>query len=374
VSGWAVFSFSAAIALERFHDVQILYIGLSGFVFLVYPVTSLFVVGTGASWGEDSLDPKRVRVVIFKTLLVLTVAAVAFAVLQMATQSTIIELSNRHNVSKFVDADMLGTFRPPSFFVSSLDFGLLCLLCFALSLAYISRSRIGGCIGLVVSLAGIVMSQTRNIYLSASFVVLSFLALRHWRSKATRGWFATILPLVWAAVALSILVMVGVKGFNGEGLGSADMYDLNSTWARVSNWLTAIKWLFGPASLLDKLFGIGIVQAGQASDYGSLYPARSRDLFIDNTSMSLLLYQGLIGLFLFWTCAYVFWRMLLKRVLHSNDWFSLGIASFAAVYISCGMFNILSYGTWAGMELFCVLVCVRLKMASDHQPEAVFAS
>jgi O-antigen ligase len=147
-----------------------------------------------------------------------------------------------------------------------------------------------------------------------------------------------------------------VWGFLQSGLQkSGDLADASSTWARVSGWQRAWETLVQSGTAFDLFFGYGITQAGHASDYRSLYPARGDGLFIDNTFVNIFLLQGLLGLLCFLAIWCWIWRRLLRKTFGESDPLTVGVTAFFSAFLAAGVFNILN-GQWWGITLSLVLV------------------
>lgn len=348
---WIGFSVASALLLFRFDYGSPFYVALGIYSFLFYPLTiCLSLLGASASGGDENVLDS-----FFNISGVVLCPMVLFGLAQWIMHSTLIDVTNSENVSKFVLAEMLGSFRPPSVFTSSFDFGMFCALWLNISAAYFlsKRRRAFAVLCSVVALCGISISQTRNVFFTTACSML-FLLFFWWKGRfgKLRG-FVSRLPIAYVAGAIALLIY-GARSFLATGLAGdpESLADSSTVWARFSALLFAYAEIIQPGSVLDFWIGYGLLQRGPATSLSDLYPAITSDLTIDNTYLSLLLFQGLIGMLLFLMLCLAIWRYLYATSCRRRHPFVIGLTSFVSVYWAAGIFNIMNTGWWAGLILF----------------------
>jgi hypothetical protein len=350
--GSIFYSILSALLLLRFSDVVPAYVALILYTLLFYPTTALLMLGCARVDGSASVSPPVPRWIPWASAFV-----VLFGWVQFAVRDPLLTVTNSENVSKLVESSLLGTFRPPSVFESSFQFGIFSLLVFCLAAAHgLSRKgRRGPWVLAALGLSGVFLSQTRNVFLCGGCALVSLWLLVKVGRRTGRVWLLRSAPVVYVISAIGVMAYA-VGKFLQSGLEkSGDLADASSTWARVSSWQRAWETLVKNGSVFDALFGYGITQAGHASDYQALYPIRGDGLFIDSTFVNLFLLQGLLGLLFFLTIWWLMWRRLLRKTSETWDPLTVGVTAFFSAFLAAGVFNILN-GQWWGITLSLVLV------------------
>lgn len=354
----------SCLLLVRFGDIVPAYVLLMLYTFLVYPVMATAMLGCERCYVGPGHSLKS-----FPGWLAWASSGILlFGWVQFAAHDTIIRVTNTENVSKLVNASLLGTFRPPSVFESSFQYGLLAVLVFCLSFAHAVYGR-GGMRAWALSalaMGSVVLSQTRNVYLCAACAIASFFLLR--LALRRRKVFMVLRYSPWLYVIASLGVMFwAVWQFLASDLRkTGDLTDASSTLSRVSGWLAAWQNLVLPGSFFDACFGYGITQAGQASDYQALYPSRGTGLFIDSTFVNLFLFQGLIGLLFFVSIYWAIWRRLVRKLEEELNPLVIGVTCFFAAFLAAGVLNIVN-GQWWGITLSLSF----LVLASSYKKKSV---
>jgi len=340
---------TSCILLLRFSDVSIGYVLLMLYTFLVYPVMTTLMLGCERM--ERQTESQRLEK-IPRWLIAASTCVLLFGWLQYFARDTFFRVTNSENVSKLVETSTLGTFRPPSIFESSFQFGLFSVLVFCLSAsaALFGEGRRRAWLLALLALASVLLSQTRNVYLAAACSIFSLLLLRRARRKGKSFGLIRNLPWAYVAIAVGVMLWAVVQFLASDLQKTEDLADVSSAWARVSGWQTAWQSLVTPGSLFDVLFGYGITQAGHASDYSFLYPTRGNGLFIDSTFFNLFLFQGAIGLLLYLAIYWTVWTRLLFRVRGSWNPLAVGLACFVSAFLATGVLNIVN-GQWWGVTL-----------------------
>lgn len=341
-----LYSAVSALFLLRFADVVPAYVLLIVHTVSFYPAAALLMIGSRRLGGESG-KPQIPCWIVWGAASVLL-----FGWIQYMVGNPIFEVMNRENVSKLVESNVLGTFRPPSVFESSFQFGLFSVLVFCLAAAKAMFGN-GGKSAWALSLlafSGVALSQTRNVFLCGACAAASMFLLGRKRKRHAPLRLAKFAPFGYMFGAFAVIAYAVANFLASNMATTGDLEDASSTWARVSNWQLAWQNLVLPGSPFDWLFGFGITQAGQASDYRSLYPARGEGLFIDSTFMNLFLLQGLAGLLIFLALWWMIWKRLLRRVEQSWDPLTIGVTAFYSTFLAAGIFNILT-GQWWGITL-----------------------
>ncbi len=341
-----LYSATSALFLLRFEDVAPAYVLLIMHTISFYPSVALLMIGCARL--EDETGQQGIP----RWIEWGAVAVLLFGWLQYLVGEPIVEISNGENVSKLVASNVLGTFRPPSVFASSFQFGLFSVLAFCIASAqamFGTATKMAWVLSML-ALSGTAVSQTRNVYLCGACGIVSMLLV--WRARRRRGGLQ-ILKFAPFGYLLGALVLMGyalVKFLGSDMTRTGDLADASSTWARVSSWQQAWQNLVLRRSIFDSLFGFGITQAGQASDYRGLYPSRGEGLFIDSTFVNIFLLQGLVGLLIFLLFWWLIWIRLLQLTEASWEPLAVGITVFYSTFLAAGAFNILN-GQWWGITL-----------------------
>ncbi|MDT8068085.1 MAG: hypothetical protein ROO76_07945 [Terriglobia bacterium] len=341
-----LYTIVSSVFLLRFGDIGPAYVALIIHTLVFYPATALLMIGCARP--HDATGPAGIP----NWILWGAIAILLFGWMQYLVGDPILEVANADNVSKMVAANVLGTFRPSSVFASSFQFGLFSVLafCIAFSHAVFGRSGVLAWILSMLALSGVALSQTRNVFLCALCCATSLAFLVRWRKRGGRMRLFRFAPFAYMLGSVGMMVYAVIHFLGSDMTKTGDLADASSTWARVSSWQQAWHDIVLRGSLLDSLFGYGITQAGQASDYRNLYPARAEGLFIDNSFVNLFLLQGVVGLLIFVLLWWIIWKRLLKRTQETWDPLAVGITAFYSTFLAAGVFNILN-GQWWGITL-----------------------
>src|SRR5512146_1869816 len=168
-----LYSAVGAVFLLRFSDVVPEYVALIVHTVLFYPATALLMLGCSRPAATED-QPCIPAWILYASL-----AVVLFAWLQFFVGDPILEVTNSENVSRLVSANVLGTFRPPSVFESSFQFGLFSVLLFSLAVAHglFGKGSKRSWLVAALALSGIGLSQTRNVFLCGACCAISLLVL-----------------------------------------------------------------------------------------------------------------------------------------------------------------------------------------------------
>lgn len=357
-----LYSLTSALFLLRFADVAPAYVLLIIHTVSFYPALALLMIGCVRSqdgWGNQEIP----RWIVWGA-----VAVLLFGWVQYIVGEPILEVSNSENVSKLVASKVLGTFRPPSVFESSFQFGLFSVLVFCLAgtRAIFGNGGKWAWALSVLAFSGILLSQTRNVFLCGACSIASMFLLARGRMRHGRLRLLKFAPFAYMLGAIALMAYAVVSFLGSNMAKTDDLADTSSTWARVSSWQQAWQTLVLRGSFFDSLFGFGITQAGQASDYRTLYPARGAGLFIDSTFVNLFLLQGIVGLLIFMALWWLIWNRLLRRAQAAFEPLTVGITVFYSAFLAAGVFNILN-GQWWGITLSLSLLALsrpKLKIIS----------
>jgi len=359
-----LYSLVCALFSLRFGDVLPLYVLLIIHTVSFYPTVALLMIACARlrdEAGQQGIIPSWI--------VWGAVAVLLFGWVQYIVGEPILEVSNDENVSKLVASKVLGTFRPPSVFDSSFQFGLFSVLVFCLAVTQAMFGKGGKRAWLLAILAfsAIGISQTRNVFLCGACCAASMFLLLRNRKHGGQLWVLRYAPLAYGLGALGLMAYAVMDFLGSDMSKTGDLADASSTWARVSSWQQAWENLVMRGSAVDSLFGFGITQAGQASDYRNLYPTRSEGLFIDSTFVNLFLLQGIVGLLIFLAVWWLIWKRLLR--LSETTWepLTVGVTVFYSTFLAAGIFNILN-GQWWGITLsLSLLVLSRPQVRVESQ-------
>lgn len=241
--------------------------------------------------------------------------------------------------------------RAFSLFTSGLGFGLFCSLCGALGIALFRKSPIRGASWFVLSALACLSTLTRLCYLvflcaSAYALVLVF------GKRALRGLWQPILFFVLAIATILSGLRVSVND------AASNLQDSGSLLMRLDAWSYYLD-IFSRSSLIDKLFGGGIIL-----NKDNVIP-------IDNVPLALLLHVGLVGLVLFGVLLTKMWLYLRREALITQQPFIIAAASLWATLACAGIFNIvlIQLGGVFAITIFC-----KTNRLHDYEPPGVGTS
>ena len=206
------------------------------------------------------------------------------ALLQFMTNKTILPVKSSDDYFKTMSFQFYDSIRAFGFMSSPLDFGLLSAMLYFIYLTELLfvrnplREGIKKFFILILSIIGIYMSMTRNVILLVILGTLFLISLKR-RAKL----LLLIMPLLNFLISIVLIILGSFVS------GSYDVLKNHSLLMRLTEWSFFVNLVF-EASFCDKLMGMGIIQNDK------FYIV---NLPIDNLFLSILLYNGLLGLLLF---------------------------------------------------------------------------
>ena len=223
--------------------------------------------------------------------------------IQFITSKTILPVKSNDNYFETMSFLFGDSIRSFGLMTSPLDFGLLNAIIYFICLSDIlfvrssSYKKILKIIVLILSIIGIYISMTRNIYLLTLLGSLFLVAL-----KIKNKLILILMPFV---NFLTILIVFILGSFMSWSEGFYILQN-SSLIMRLYEWFYFIN-LISKSSFTDKLVGIGIIQNSK------LYVI---DLPIDNVFLSIILYNGLIGLLIFLLIFFYLYYKLLNIIFY----------------------------------------------------------
>jgi O-antigen ligase len=129
-----------------------------------------------------------------------------------------------------------------------------------------------------------------------------------------------------------IIVLVALT----QGASTYNLSNSDSMTMRVEGWVSSWE-TYSSASLIEKLFGIGMVPYIDRAR--TEMPSKVSSSSIDNVLLIVLLYVGVVGLLLL---AFIFvraWRFIYERATSSRSHLQTAVAAFWSTALLAGMFN-----------------------------------
>lgn len=143
----------------------------------------------------------------------------------------------------------------------------------------------------VMAVVSIYLCYTRKVWLSLIIVGIAFIVLEIIVSKSQQKKIVYSVSIFFVSLALIVGLVLA-----SESVDSVQAFNLESSFERFGSW-TYFFNMFANSSLFYKIFGFGLLQAFMG-DFTSF-----QSVLIDNALMAIVLYAGLLGLFvyvLFW--------------------------------------------------------------------------
>lgn len=220
--------------------------------------------------------------------------------------------------------EFIGQVRAFSLFGSALEFGIFCALNGALGIALAKTRRLWGGFLWLISAVACFATYTRLCYIMFACACLSSLIFTFGK-KPTRGrWYPAgyfILGMITLLAGLSSLA---------TGTGS-NLEDTGSLFMRINQWSFYYN-LLNNSTLIEKLFGLGIVQNPKILP---LFP-----MIIDNSPLALILHIGFVGFLMFSVLIWKMWLYLRREAVVFQQPFAIAAASLWSTVACVGIFNI----------------------------------
>ncbi len=348
---WIGFSMVSVVALLRF-NYQIVY-DLYLFYFLMTYFVLLFVLAIGFEPNAFKSLDKLIKQ-IPQILSIIYLPVLLLAIVQFVFHDNFLSM-NTDDKTMQASSELLGTFRPRSVFNSSYELGLLATLVFALHFPYIwgklLQIKSYHWLMCFIGLAGILLSQTRNVYFIALMFVVNFILVKQFFKY--KFWLKAM-PILFVLLLSSVLVFMAFQALSGDLL--SDFFSNESTFVRFTFLYTLMEGLVLKGSPLDLLFGWGLMQHAGDSNIISIFPNiyNSEDgaLGIDNLFFGMFLNQGLIGLGIFLTLFYKVWNKLCSLSYETMHPFYYSVMALFGGYLGAGVFNLIHVSVYSNLLWF----------------------
>lgn len=306
---------------------------------------------------DYNFDGQSLQDFIMKCFNFLIFPIVLFGLTQFVFKTDFLSLNSDTKILQ-VKSDLLGSFRPRSIFNSSYEFGLFCGLPLVFSLAIMLDKRtnfnVSNLVVFITSLIGVALCQTRNVYLVSFLSMLTLLVIYIYPKRSI---LIKLFPWVSFAIMLLVFIYVSINALGGDAL--QNFLSGESSLVRLSFFFTLYEGLVLKSSLLDILFGWGLIQHAGDSNliwlYPDIYNSEDGTLGIDNLFIGIFLQFGLIGLILFILTYQQFWNVAIKKLQLNQNFFFKASLSLFSVYLAAGMFNLIQVGFWGCMVWFLLL-------------------
>lgn len=175
----------------------------------------------------------------------------------------------------------------------------------------------------LLAAVGCYTTMTRNCYLQFAFaamcaVMVAFTKLRR---------FVRYLPILFLLVSVAIALRAT----------SADSSADSAITSNVSVLIRAAEWqyylsLYWTAPLVEKLFGLGIIQNANA--------ASDALIAVDNQYLSVLMNVGLVGLFVIGWLHWKMWLRVYCKAMEEPTAFRIACAAFWSTFLSVYFYNL----------------------------------
>jgi hypothetical protein len=273
------------------------------------------------------------RLLVFLIIVVFIVSIVISAI-QATTNSPVLPTQS-NDQTWAVNADtFLGGESQRAFglFESGLGMGLFCSFMGALGASY-CRTLKGALLGIPLLLAsayGCYVTLTRIAILDLICCILTVYVLSKRRWRLQGKW----LPILWALVALATVLQAAT----GAGNRSHTLANTDSVTLRIQGWEVSLA-TFASAPPLEKALGLGIAP-GNAYVSSAVQPTKHLPIPIDNISIVILLYVGILGLLITVVFFVKSWLYILRRALSGGSHLQTAVAAFWSTVLLAGSFNV----------------------------------
>jgi hypothetical protein len=315
--------------------------------------------------GFTELNREKTMTFLNQTILWLGKAYIpvfAFACLQYIFKSDFVNLNTEEKTLQ-ATSELLGSFRPRSIFNSSYEFGLYSLLVFCLFIPLIDikelkKNKVVLWIT-VLSAIGIVLSFTRNVYLLWGMVLIVLYVFKEWQNAI---FLKRILPHIFTILSFALLLILSFQALSGVML--TDFLSSESTFVRFSLLYALMEGLVLNGSIIDILFGWGLIQHAGDSNLISIFPdiynSEDGTLGVDNLFFAVFLNQGLIGLGIYLVLFQKMWNKLCSYYYASKNALILSSILLLGSFLGAGVFNLVHYGIYGYFVWFFAFAALSL--------------
>ncbi|MBB5361420.1 O-antigen ligase family protein [Deinococcus humi] len=322
VPRWVSISIFVLLAYLGFDILRLTIYENFGVNYLIFGINSyyFFYLILPLSYGMKNMIPNRS---IIRMLYFLAVPLIILGFFQWWLRNPLLPTASA-NEAFFVGSWQFDQrVRAFSLFNSPFEFGQFLIFIMALSLASFLFTKHSPWTLLVFSLSviGILMTLTRNVYVGASCTLITILLMgfiKNWK-------YLIPLPLIYGA--LSFLLANSSRLFKAQS-GISDAQNLNIRLDQWENYLNQL-WRGG----LDQLiFGSGYIQNDRFS--------QSQGTLIDNTYLAVVTHIGVVGLIIMLTILFCIWVSTLRKSHDSTNALTIACCAFISSYLAMGVFNI----------------------------------
>lgn len=364
---WLGYSVLSTILLIRF-SYQIPY-----YLYLLFTLLPYHVMFSLQLFGYKELDRNKLSIFIDQVINVLGksyIPVLVFGLVQYVFKNDFIGLNTEEKTLQ-ATSELLGSFRPRSIFNSSYEFGLFSVLVFSLYAAKLNFNRMKEnsnfvLVLVLLSSVGVIISFTRNIYMIWAMVLLN---LYVFKKEQIHIFVKKILPYIYTFASALLLVVLSLQALSGVML--SDFLSSESTFVRFTFLYALIEGLIVNGSMVDFLFGWGLIQHNGDSNLISIFPdiynSEDGSLGIDNLFFSIFLNQGLIGLALYLIIYQKIWNRLCWLNKYHSSSLILGTTILFGTFLGAGVFNLINYGIFNNFLWFFAFATLALSYKVEQR-------
>lgn len=276
--------------------------------------------------GKDFNSRKYFYNKIKKSLYFCAIIAYGYAFIQMKSNGLITYL--KYNTLN----------RLESYFLSAYDFGIFINIVFCTSFSAIlfdnDKKKIINYIMCLLSLIFVYTTFTRNIYMIIliSFMILLFIKFGE-KAKIIKVLLRFIPYILLAVVCITLFKQLDMNSLGGYS--AEKVSDLTSVNMRLNTWNYTLDQYLYNNSIINILFGTGIIQTETISSVVSIV--------LDNSFLGIFLYQGIVQFGVFIVMYIIIWEYFVSRISKLN-YFEKAFISLFGSYLPISMLNNLMYG------------------------------
>lgn len=336
---WILYSIISFICIFRF-SYSLDYVMFTYFAILFYPI--LMIVFTVSTTNDPPIK-EDIYNKVYKLLYIIAIIVSVVGILQYEFNLKILDISSYNDdYYKILSQDFYGSTRAVGFFNSGLDFGSFFVIILVLSLSKLLFDKINiiDIIMLILSAFCIYISLTRNVYIYAFASVLTVIYIKFIKKNSFGNLFSRLLPFLYLIITIIALSKMYSSLYNYTDFtaNNNDITNSSSLIYRINTWGEYYTKYIVKGDLFNVLFGYGLIQ----NDKYSI----TRNIIADNTYLSLILYQGLIGLISFLGFFTTLWFYISRKCVERKNYFEITTLALVSAFLVRSMFNVTLFGDY----------------------------
>ncbi len=357
---WIAYSFISFLLLFRF-NYGVTYTVFSFFAMLFYPALMLVYCVKSNNTIEINAS---IYDTICKILYGISIVIGIIGILQYKFNFQLFNSNNSDSYYKILSQSFYGSLRAIGFFNSALDFGTFFAIVLSLSLSRLLFKKINvlDIIVLCLSLVCIYISLTRNVYIFTIITIVTLIFIKFVKMTKERKiniYILRVLPFMYIFVVFVVLFKLYGTLTHFSNYSTQGMSNSMSLIYRINSWGSYFNKYIMKGNIFNVLFGYGLMQNDKF--------AVSKNIAIDNTYFSLLLYQGILGLILFLNFFARLWLYLVKNCLKQFNYFEIGIMGILSSFLVRSLFNVTFFGDYL------LLICIFVILSNVNSKEKLVA-